>query len=236
VGATCTRVFIGSFAERTGAVPLDVHTENTLKVLKAVRSQALDAGVKIAIENHGDYQAWELRELIETAGKDYVAACLDSGNAVTVIEDPLVTLEVLGPYVVTTHIRDSAVFEHPRGAVTQWVALGEGSVDFKQFFDRYRQLCPSAGVQLEILMGGAPRVVPFLERDFWKAFPRARAPEFARFLKLARAGQPFMGSMIVARSGQGPEAYDAALREQQRVDLDRSLAYARKTLGIGLKS
>jgi sugar phosphate isomerase/epimerase len=227
-GATCIRVFMGGNAERTG---FEKHVDNMLKTMRAVRSQALDLGVKIAIENHGDFQAWELRDLIETAGKDYVAACLDSGNAITVMEDPLVTLETLGPYVVTTHIRDSAVFEHPRGAVTQWVGLGEGSVDFKAFFARFAELCPQAGVQLEILTGGRPRVVPYLEPDHWKVYPKARAGEFARFVKLARTGQPFLGSMVIAAAGQNPE-YDAALREQQRIDLERGFAAAR-SLGVG---
>jgi sugar phosphate isomerase/epimerase len=236
VGATCTRVFVGGFAERVGSVPLEAHVENTRKVLRAVRSQAIDLGVKIAIENHGDFQAWELRELIEAAGSDFVGACLDSGNAITVMEDPLTTVEVLGSYTITTHIRDSVVFEHPRGAVTQWVALGDGIVDFRAFFDTFRRVCGTSGVQLEILTGGPPRVVPFLERDYWKAFPKARALDFARFLKLARNGRPFMGSMVMVRSGEGPQAYEAALREQQRVDLERSFAYARKELGMGIRS
>ena len=51
-----------------------------------------------------------------------MGACLDTGNPMWVMEDPLLTLEVLGPYTVTTHIRDSVVFEHPRGAAAQWVA------------------------------------------------------------------------------------------------------------------
>ena len=55
-----------------------------------------------------------------------MGACLDTGNPMWVMEDPLLTLEVLGPYTVTTHIRDSVVFEHPRGAAAQWVALGDG--------------------------------------------------------------------------------------------------------------
>jgi sugar phosphate isomerase/epimerase len=236
VGATCTRVFMGGLSERTGSVPLQAHIENTLKVLRAVRSQALDLNVKIAIENHGDFQAWELKDLIQTAGKDYVAACLDSGNSVTVIEDPLLTLETLGPYVQTTHIRDSVVFEHPRGAVTQWVALGDGSIDFRQFFEKFRQLCPHSGAQLEILTGRAPRVVPFFEPEFWKAFPNARASEFARFVRLARTGHPFLGSMVIAGDDHSPEEYAAALKEQQRIDLERSLQYARKSLGLGRMS
>src|SRR6185436_14165112 len=80
IGATSMRCFLGSSDDRRGGVPIEAHIENTVKTLKAVRQQALDAGVKIAVENHsGDMQARELKMLIEEAGKDYVAACLDTG-------------------------------------------------------------------------------------------------------------------------------------------------------------
>jgi sugar phosphate isomerase/epimerase len=138
-----------------------------------VRSQALDAGVRIAVENHaGDMQAREVKMLIEAAGKDFVGSCLDTGNPMWVAEDPLLTLEILGPYVATSHVRDSAVFEHPRGAAAQWVALGDGSVDVVRFVERYRQLCPTASIQLEIIIRRPPEVLPYLEPEYWKAFPR----------------------------------------------------------------
>ena len=111
--------------------------------MKSVRPLALDLGVKIAIENHnGDLQAREVRNLIEEAGTDYVGSCLDTGNPMWAMEDPLLTLEILGPYAVTTHVRDSVVFEHPRGAAWQWVALGDGIIDFKKFVARAKELCP----------------------------------------------------------------------------------------------
>jgi sugar phosphate isomerase/epimerase len=98
VGATSMRCFMGSSVDRLGKVPIEAHIDNTIKALKSVRQQSFDSGVKIAIENHsGDMQARELKVLIEEAGKDYVAACLDTGNPMWVVEDPLVTLEVLGP-------------------------------------------------------------------------------------------------------------------------------------------
>src|SRR5574340_1057476 len=89
----------------------------------------------------------------------------DTGNPMWVVEDPLLSLEVLAPYVVTTHMRDSAVCEHPRGASAQWVALGDGSIDFHKFVSRYRELCPGASMQLEIITGRPPRVLPYLEPD-----------------------------------------------------------------------
>ena len=98
----------------------------------------------------------------------------------------MVSLEVLAPYVVTTHVRDSAVFEHPRGAAAQWVVLGDGNVDFVKFTAQFRRLCPTASMQMELITGRPPRVIPYMERDFWKAFPKALASEFARFVALVK--------------------------------------------------
>ena len=237
VGATSMRCFMGTEADRHGKLPLEAVMQSAIGVFRSVRSEALDLGVKIAIENHaGDMQAHETRTIIEESGKDFVGSCLDTGNPMWVVEDPMVSLEVLAPYVVTTHIRDSAVFEHPRGAAAQWVALGDGTIDFHKFVARYRELCPKASMQLEVITGRPARVLPYLEPDFWKAFPKAKAPEFARFVALARAGHPFSGFMVVEDGEKDmPPEYKAALREQQRVDLERSLEYAKKSLGVGVR-
>lgn len=237
VGARSMRCFLGSSADRRGTLPIEAHIEATVKELKKVRSMAMDYGVIIAVENHsGDMQARELRDLIQAAGKEYVGACLDTGNPMWVVEHPMVTLEVLAPYAVTTHIRDSIVFEHPRGAAAQWVALGDGVVDFKEFVAKYRTACPGAVMQLENITGRPPQVLPYLERDFWTAFPKANAQEFARFVALAKKGRPLMTSMIMADvPGKRSAEYDAALREQQRVDLEKGLDYAKKVLDVGVR-
>lgn len=236
IGAPSMRCYLGASADRLGPVPMEAHFENTVKALRGARAVALDLGVKIAVENHsGDMQAWELRELIEAAGKDAVAACLDTGNPMWVVEDPLVTLEVLGPYTVTTHIRDSVVFEHPRGAAAQWVALGDGVIDFKRFVARFRELCPQSTMQLENITGRPPQILPYLEPGFWKAFPKARAGEFARFVELARTGHPFMGLMVIEDAGKVAPEFEAALRQQQQQDLERGFEYAKKVLGVGEK-
>src|SRR6185503_18317276 len=189
---------LGAAADRQGPGGIERHMEATIAVFKSVRSEALDLGVKIALENHaGDMQAREVKTIIEEAGKDYVASCLDTGNPMWCAEDPFVSLETLAPYVVTTHVRDSAVFEHPRGAAAQWVALGDGSVDFVKFVAEFRRLCPKSSMQLEIITGRPPTILPYLEADFWKVFPKTPASEFARFVALAKKGHPFMGSMVI---------------------------------------
>ena len=114
VGAKVMRCYMGSSADRIGEPGIEANMEATIKLFQSVRSQALDTGVKIALENHaGDMQAREVRTIIEESGKDFVGSNLDTGNPIWVVEDPFVTLEVLAPYVVTSHMRDSAVFETP---------------------------------------------------------------------------------------------------------------------------
>jgi sugar phosphate isomerase/epimerase len=235
VGATAMRCFMGLTADRyQSSTPIERHMEETIKVFRAARSQALDFGIKPALENHnGDLEAREVRTIIEESGKDFVGSCLDAGNPLWVLEDPLFTLETLAPYVVTSHCRDSCVFEHPRGAAFQWVALGDGSIDLRQYVARFRQLCPQASIQLEIITGRPSQVLPYFEPDFWKVFPKKRAADFAPFVALAKRGHPFMGTMAIASNGNQSAELAGVLREQQRVDLERSVAYARDVLQIG---
>jgi len=235
VGASVMRCFMGGPDDRRSGHPMEPLVESTIKVLRSVRSEALELGVKIAIENHGDLQARELKALVEEAGADAVGVCLDTGNPVQVLEDPLFTLEILGPHVLTTHVRDSVVYEHPRGAAFQWVALGDGCLDLAGLVARHRQLCPKAIMQLEIITGRPPQVLPYWEPEFWKAFPRMGAADFARFAGLVRRGHPFMGSMMIAGTGRQPPEFQAALRYQQRYDLERSLDYAMKKLDVGVR-
>ena len=71
-----------------------------VKLLKRNRSVCVDAGVKVAVENHaGDMHSLELAELVEAAGRDFVGVNLDSGNAVWCLEDPLQNLENLGKFI-----------------------------------------------------------------------------------------------------------------------------------------
>jgi sugar phosphate isomerase/epimerase len=237
VGAKTMRCFLGSREDRFSNGPIEKHMETTIQILQSVRSQAIDLGITIALENHsGDLQAREVKTIIEEAGINFMGSCLDTGNAVLAIEDPMVTLETLGPYVATTHIRDVVAYEHERGCAFQWAALGDGMIDWKKFLERYVQLCPNAPIHLEIITGRPVQVVPYLEQEFWKAFPRASAAEFARFVAFVKAGHPFEKFMVIEDGASSPPPeYTAALKGQQRYDLERSIEYAKKMLGIGIR-
>jgi sugar phosphate isomerase/epimerase len=230
LGSPVFRVILGSMEDRRTPGGIMARIEDTVKVCRALRNQALDSGVKIAVENHaGDMQAAELKQLIEAAGKDYVGANLDPGNATWTLEDPLANLEILGPYTVCTSMRDSMVWESANGATIQWTAMGEGCVDWAAYFKRFAELCPAAPVHIETI-SGFNREFPYLKPEFWQAYPEMRASDFSRFLALARKGKeksPF----------KAPEGKDrkVAQQEYQRAELERSLQYCR-SLGLGVRA
>ncbi len=229
LGSSVARCYQGTAEDRASEGGLRARMADTVKVCKAVRSRAMDAGVTIAIENHaGDMQAWQLVELIEEAGREYVGATLDSGNATWTLEDPMVNLEILGPYAASTGIRDSMIWEYEQGAMVQWTAMGEGCVDLAAYMDRYEQICPGVPVQLEIISGFA-RPYAYLDPAFWELYGDVRAPEFARFVALAKKGRPIPS--FRPADGQDPKT---AQQAYQQAELERSLQYCKEVLGLGI--
>ncbi len=219
VGSAIVRAVLGSGEDRKPSI--EARIEDTVRVLKSVKSQAAGNGIKIAIENHaGDMQARELKTLVEEAGRDFVGVCLDSGNPLWTIEDPHLTLEILHPYALTSHVRDSAVWQVPQGAAVTWVEMGRGNVDIDSYFHKYAELCPGKALSLESIIFG-PRILPYRDPKFWDAFRQTPAWEFERYLEIAQRGKPY--------KDEPWETADEAQRE--RTALDASLSYTKKLLG-----
>jgi sugar phosphate isomerase/epimerase len=219
VGSKIVRAVLGSADDRKDGL-IEKHIEDTVGVLRSMRSKAMDRNIKVAIENHaGDMQARELKTLVEEAGKDYVGVCLDSGNPLWTLEDPHLTLEVLHPYVLTSHVRDSAVWKVSQGAAVAWVQMGRGNVDIDSYVHKFVELCPGRPLSLESILTG-PRVFAYRESKFWDPYKQVRAWEFERFVEIAERGKPYTDN-----SG----STDPATKEREA--LEESLAHAKKLVG-----
>ncbi len=230
------RCYLGSADERKSDLPLEQHIENTVASCKSVRAEFVDAGVKIAVENHaGDLQALQLRSLIEEAGKDYVGALLDAGNASWTLEDPLHTLETLAPYAVTTGVRDSRVWRTDDGAAVMWVPLGIGNVDIQRWFARMRELRPDLTFALEMINVPGPRLFDYAKPEFWEDYRDVPAWVFAKFVMLAESGGPYAAPRAPMSRDDDRAGFDAWNVALQRLEAERDLEYCRQVLGIGRK-
>jgi sugar phosphate isomerase/epimerase len=233
IGSPVIRCFLGNQSDRGTHGGIETHIRNTADVCKAVRADALAAGVKIAVENHaGDMQAWELAGLVEAAGPDFVGVNLDPGNATWTLEDPVASLETLAPYVACTSIRDSAIWETEQGAVVEWVAMGDGNVDFRRWADLFTEKVKGVPVFLETFAGLRRPFNYLSDPGFWKPWPRMRGQDLARFIAVAKRGKP---REPLPPLPQGAERA-AAEAARQKDTFERSVAYCRSALGFGIRA
>ncbi len=221
LGSPVARCYLGNSKDRVGDGGIQRHVEETVKVIRANRSRAEGEGIKIAIENHsGDMQSHELKGLIEAAGKEYVGANIDPGNAVWALEEPLAHLEVLGPLTVCSSVRDSMVWEDENGAVVQWTAVGEGLVDFKAYARRFAELAPGVPLQVETISGFA-RPFSWKQDDFWGPYPNHRdSAAFAAWVGMSKRGK----AIPTFKAPEGPGKKEAEIAFQ-KAEFERSIAW-----------
>jgi sugar phosphate isomerase/epimerase len=227
LGSPVARCYLGANDDRKGDGGIQRHMESLLKVFAACKSKAQDAGLKISIENHsGDMQSHELKSLIDAAGKDWVGANIDPGNATWVLEDPLRHLEVLGPYVNCSSVRDSMIWESENGVTVQWTAIGEGIVDFKAYTKRFGELCPGVPLNVETISGFA-KPLAYKKPEFMKdlGYDKMPADDLAAFEALAKKGQPI--APFKAPDKEADIAY-------QKGEFERSVATLR-SYGAGVR-
>src|SRR5215475_12356847 len=216
--------------------PVAKTIETAIQTLRRVRTEAMDAGVKFAIENHKELYCWQTRQVIDGAGKEFVGSYLDTGNPVFVMEDPLSTVETLGPVAVMLHLRDSIVYETRNGIAVHWVPLGEGVVDFKKIIAKAKEVCPPISVYNKPITGRPPQILAIYDPEFMKTWYDMRGSDLARFLALAKKGRPYESHMVIEDvPGKMAEPIAAALKYQQKDHMERGVDYARKVLDLGIK-
>ena len=89
-------------------------------------------GIKIANENHIDYTADEMIQMIEGVGSPNFGINFDTGNFLRLLDDPIAGMEKLAKYTFATHVKDLAI--NPNAKPTDWfffsgVPVGKGLID-----------------------------------------------------------------------------------------------------------
>ena len=89
-------------------------------------------GIKLADENHIDYNADEMLELIHNVNHPNFGINFDTGNFMRVLDDPIQGMEKLARFTFSTHVKDLKI--NPQAAVNDWyffscTPVGDGIVD-----------------------------------------------------------------------------------------------------------
>lgn len=181
--------------------------------------------ILVGIENHKDFHAAELIELLEHIGSQQVGCCVDFGNNVALLEDPLETVRRLAPYTVTTHLKDMAVKLTADGFELSEVPLGEGFLPLQTMIDELRRHRPDVDLCLEMITRD-PLQVPYKTDRYWIAMDRPAPADVARFEREVLGRAPARDLPHV--TGLAP-ADQVALEDEL---VRRSMEFARRSLRL----
>jgi hypothetical protein len=172
--------------------------------------------------------------VIEAVGSSHVRVCFDSGNPLYAAEDAVYAAEILAPYTVSTHLRDTKVWMDDAGAYVQWAPAGRGTVDLRRIVSLLLAQSPDIPIDLEVITGGGPKVIDYRNpnSELWKLYPDMKAISFARFLAVAEQGEPGPLDQLVHSPGDGPPSEETveALKRQQRDHFEESVAWCKAEL------
>jgi 3-oxoisoapionate decarboxylase len=130
IGAKVMRVVGSSLKFRFQ--PHEPQLEKLTRMFSSAAKIAARYDVRLAVENHIDYNSDELLKLIKDVDSPNLGINFDSGNFLRVLDDPLQAMQKLAPYVLATHIKD---LKPVRGVpVNEWyffscVPTGEGLIE-----------------------------------------------------------------------------------------------------------
>lgn len=198
---------------------------------QAARSLALvkpvleASGMRLAIENHKDLRTSELIALLERTDSPQIGVCLDTGNSIALLEDPMETVESLAPWAFSTHLKDMAVEEYADGFLLSEVPLGRGFIDLPRIVTLLRQMRPEIRFSLEMITRD-PLKIPCLTQAYWASLGGVSGWPLARTLR-----------MVHARASKTPLPRVSGLDVERRVQMEddnvrECLKYARERLGL----
>jgi sugar phosphate isomerase/epimerase len=181
--------------------------------------------LRLAVENHKDFRTFEQLDIIKRLGSRHVGICVDTGNNIALLEDPLHVVKALAPYAFAVHLKDMAVAEYDQGFLLAEVPLGDGFLDLKQMVDTLSRARPAIHFSLEMITRD-PLKVPCLTPKYWATSEELPARYLAQMLALVRK-----------HAAKKPLALVSGLSKEQQLAVEdsnvrNSLAYARQHLDL----
>jgi len=146
-------------------------------------------GMRLAIENHKDWRVDELVGILRRLSSRHVGACVDLGNSIALLEDPMQVVQELAPFAFTTHVKDMAVEEYDRGFLLSEVPLGEGFLDLAKMIETLRRHQAELRFNLEMITRD-PLQVPCLDGKYWASSEGLSGKYLAQTLSLVRQHKP----------------------------------------------
>lgn len=161
------------------------HLERSVRSLEVARPLLDKYKIPLGLENHKDWTADEMVAVMKHYGTEYLGVCLDFGNNLSLMDDPMDAIEKLAPYTVSTHLKDMATQPYGDGLLLSEVLLGDGYLDLPRAISILKEARPDIRFSLEMITRD-PLQVPCLTDEYWVTFPDCTGKTLARTLRFVR--------------------------------------------------
>lgn len=179
----------------------------------------------LALENHKDWTLEELRSIVTDKKSEYLGVCLDTGNNIALLDDPMEFVEALAPFAISTHLKDMGVQSYRDGFLLSELPFGEGFLDIKRIVSTIRKARPQTRITLEMITRN-PLEVPCLTDKYWVTFQQRNGKYLARTLRMLLANTKLHDLPRLDHLDQG-----AQLRLEED-NVKQCLHYARNQLSL----
>ncbi len=160
----------------------------TARDMEAILPFVESLDVKIALENHEDITAAELRQFLDTIPHSHLGACVDTGNDLIVYGDPLEAAQQLAPRAATTHIKDHKLVRVGDTIHSVGVPLGTGDIDLPAIMKVIAADSPLDRILLQDTTGYSSRLNKFDRPDIHPTSDYVGIPTYPDESSLRAAG------------------------------------------------
>jgi sugar phosphate isomerase/epimerase len=181
--------------------------------------------IPLGLENHKDWTVDEMVALLKKHSSEYLGVCLDFGNNISLLDEPIEVVQRLAPYTVSTHLKNMGVERDSDGFLLSEMVLDKGFLDLPRMIKMVQQARPKTHFSLEMITRD-PLRVPCLTDKYWTTFPDRNGRYLARTLILV---QKEHSSQPLPRVSQ--LSHDSHVRFEEE-NVVSCLRYAREILKL----
>lgn len=208
------------------AQEFDEFRKNAVASLQLVEPVVRKHKMKLAVENHKDWRASELLDILDQLDSEWLGVTLDFGNSISLMEAPMDVVRALAPRAFSTHVKDMGVREYEDGFLLSEVPLGQGLLDLPAIVDECRKFNPAITFNLEMITRD-PLEIPCLHDEYWEVFKGVGGVELARTLR-----------MVKEKAFKSPLPTVSQLSDEERLAVEErnileSFEYSKSRLGMG---
>lgn len=186
------RCVAGNIFTRDEGYDMLALADDAVAILREACEAAADMGMKIAMENHGDFTVRELASILARVNSPAFGFTVDIGNLAFDLDNPLRVAAIMAPHALTAHLKNYRIVRGACGLALENGPVGEGDIEVVSIAAALAKWRPDLALNIEIHSQWAPFRLDVFDEAFHTRHPPppgdGLAWYFARALEKDDAG------------------------------------------------